>query len=137
MGVYGYSYGSGNWGFIAKNDGAKLESGGFGLGKLALIEDSDPPVIASVSPTGAIKSRTPTLSCTIRDKLSGLALDSGINMYLDGAWVPAEYDIDGAIFSYKVRGALKPGSHKLEIKASDNQGNLTVKTTNFTVSAGK
>ncbi len=135
VGIYGYSYTSGGWNFIGKIDGTKLESGGFGLGKLALIEDNDPPVISSISPSGAAKSKTPVLSCTIRDKVSGLALDSGVSMTIDGLWVPAEYDIDNARFSYKVRNPLKPEAHRLEVVAVDNQGNRITKSANFTVSA--
>jgi hypothetical protein len=134
VGVYGYSYGSGGWNFIGKIDGIRLEANGFGLGKLALIEDNDPPIISSVMPAGRTRSAMPLLSAGIYDKISGLALDSGINMILDGMWVPAEYDIDSGRFSYKVRNSLKAGAHTLEIKAIDNQGNFSNKSITFTVS---
>jgi hypothetical protein len=133
--AYGYSYSTGGWNFIGKIEGTKLEASAFGLGKVALLEDNDPPIISSISPSGIIKSRTPLLSCVVRDRISGLALDSGLSMTIDGIWVPAEYDIDGSRFSYKIKSSLKSGQHQLEIKASDNQGNSAVKTIKFIVTA--
>jgi hypothetical protein len=135
VGVYGYSYSSGGWNFIGKINGTSLEANGFGLGKVALLEDNDPPVISSVSPSGVSKNRAPTISCTLSDRVSGMALDSGLAMTIDGAWVPAEYDIDGSRFSYKVRTPLKSGRHKLEITASDNQGNSATRVVDFTIPA--
>jgi hypothetical protein len=135
VGAYGYSYSTGGWVFIGKIDGSKLEVDAFGLGKVALLEDYDPPVIRSVSPSRMTKSRRPLLSCRISDNLSGLDLDSGLSMSIDGIWVPAEYDIDGGRFSYKVKNSLNYGKHQLEIKAADNQGNVAVKTINFRVAS--
>jgi hypothetical protein len=135
IGAYGYSSGTGGWNFIGKINGDRLEANAFGLGKLALLEDNDPPKISSVSPSGISKTRTPLISCTVGDRISGLALDSGLNMTIDGVWVPAEYDIDGSRFSYKVKSPLKAGKHTVEIKALDNQGNSTTKVTEFSVSA--
>jgi hypothetical protein len=135
IGAYGYFYGTGGWNFIGKIDGTKLEASAFGLGKLALLEDNDPPNISSVSPTGITKTLTPLISCTVSDRISGLALDSGLNMTIDAVWVPAEYDIDGSRFSFKVKTPLKSGKHKVEIKALDNQGNSTTKVTEFSVLA--
>ncbi len=133
--AYGYSYSSGGWNFIGKIDSTKLETSAFGLGKVALLEDNDPPTISSISPSGLTKSRTPLLSCVVRDKISGLALDSGLSMKIDNTWVPAEYDIDGSRFSYKIKSPLKSGKHQLEIRAGDNQGNTTTRTIDFTVTA--
>jgi len=86
-----------------------------------------------VTPSQSTKSRTPQISCSPSDNLSGLALDDGISMSLDGAWVPAEYDIDSGKFWYAVKNPLKPGTHTIEIKAIDNQGNVATKTVNFKV----
>jgi hypothetical protein len=133
VGLYGYSFGGG-WNFIGKIEGTRLEASGLGLGKIAIFEDTTSPMIGSISQVGTINSKTPLLYCIPRDNLSGLALDSGITMTLDDMWVPAEYDIDSGRFSYKVRSPLKAGIHKLEIKVSDNQGNLTAKIVTFTIS---
>jgi hypothetical protein len=131
--IYGYSYTSGGWNFIGRIQGNTLEASGIGLGKLAILEDNLAPVINAITPSQGTKSRTPQLSCTPSDNLSGLALDDGISMSLDGVWVPAEYDIDSGKFRYSVKNPLKPGTHSLEIKAMDNQGNSTTRTTNFKV----
>ena len=131
--IYGYSYTSGGWSFIGKIQGNTLEAFGIGLGKLAIFEDNTAPAINSVTPSKGTKSRTPQLSCFPSDNLSGLALDDGVSMTLDGIWVPAEYDIDSGKFWYDVKNPLKPGSHILEIKATDNQGNSNSITTSFKV----
>jgi hypothetical protein len=131
--IYGYSYTSGGWNFIGKIQGGVLEANGIGLGKLAMLVDDIPPFIAGVTPSKSTKSRTPQISCSPSDKLSGLALDDGISMSLDGAWVPAEYDIDSGKYWYAVKNPLKPGTHTIEIKAADNQGNLSTKSVNFKV----
>ena len=131
--AYGYSYSSGGWSFIGKARGSIIEATALGLGKVAIIEDTNAPLISSVLQSKSTKSRQPNLSCQISDDISGLALDEGISMSLDGFWVPAEYDIDSGKFRYKVRNPLKAGKHLLEMKASDNQGNTAVKSVTFTV----
>jgi hypothetical protein len=133
VGVYGYSEESGKWIFISKIEGTKLEAPGFGLGRIALIEDNEPPIISSVAPTGGTRFRMPLMSCVISDRISGLALDDGISMTLDDTWVPAEFDIDSGRFSYEVGISLKPGKHRLEIMANDNQGNSASETVEFLV----
>jgi len=135
IGVYGYSYTGDDWSYIAGIDGSSLEASGMGLGKLALIEDDEPPVIRFISPSGVVKSRKPLLTCAMSDKISGLELDSGLAMSIDGIWVPAEFDIDTGRFAYRVRSPLGYGKHKLEISASDNQGNSSTRTVYFKVSA--
>jgi hypothetical protein len=55
-------------------------------------------------------------------------------MSIDGKWVPAEFDIDTGRFAYRVRGPLGYGKHKLEISASDKQGNSSTRTVYFGVS---
>jgi hypothetical protein len=137
IGLYAKSIGGNWWIFIGKIDGGKLEANGFGIGELALIEDNDPPIISMVAPVGMIKSSMPTLSCVIKDGISGLALDGGITMTIGDAWVPADYDLNTDKFTYKVRTPLAAGKHKLEIKALDNQGNSITRTAYFTVTRVK
>ncbi len=133
LGAYGYIERKGKWGFIAKAKGPKIEFPGLGLGRIALISDDSPPSISVIRPGGKIRSRRPVLSCVIRDDISGVQLESGLEMKIDGIWVPAEYDIDSKSFQYKVMNNLKSGQHKLEITAFDNQGNKTEKTAYFTI----
>jgi hypothetical protein len=137
VGVYGASGDSKGWNFISKIDGARLEAGGIGLGRIAILEDNISPTISSIAPGGSVTSMTPHLSCVIRDNLSGLSLENGLSMTIDGRWVPAEFDVDTGRFAYRVRNPLKPGRHLLEIKASDNQGNSATKQSSFTVTGKK
>ncbi len=131
-GVYGTS-GSQGWSFISKIDGTRLEANGIGLGKIAILDDDVPPSINAIKPSGNTASATPLLSCLIKDNLSGLALNDGLSMAVDGSWVPAEFDVDTGRFVYRVKNSLKRGKHQLEIKASDNQGNSATKQSFFTV----
>jgi hypothetical protein len=77
------------------------------------------------------------LSCTIRDDLSGVNLDESLSMWIDGIWVPAEYDIDTKRLSYQVRNNLKRTRHRIEIRALDNQGNETATKSYFTIRGGR
>ncbi len=134
-GAYGFMEQKNKWGFIEKANGYSIEFLGVGLGRLAIIEDNEPPIINTIRPRGRIRSRTPNLSCLIRDNISGISLDTDLQMKIDNIWVPAEYDMDTKKFQYKVNSNLKIGKHKLEISVTDNQGNRTSKTSYFTIIA--
>lgn len=133
IGVYGYAPLADKWGFIGTNDGPEIEVKGFGLGKLALVEDNDPPIIGSIGPAGTTRSGKPLLSCVIDDLISGISLENPPDMLVDGIWVPAEYDMDTKEFSYRVRNNLKRGKHSLEIRVYDKQGNKKTSSTFFTI----
>ena len=133
IGAYGYAAHNDAWGFIGRGDGSRIEVEGGGLGRVALIEDNEPPSISYIRPKGEIKARRPTLSCKINDSISGVELDGGLSMKIDGIWVPADFDLGTKKFAYKVRNNLRPGRHKLEIVASDRQGNRKVVTKYFTI----
>jgi len=131
-GAYGYSSAHDKWGFIGTGE-KSIEADGLGLGKVALIDDNDPPAIHSIKPSNSTKSRRPLLSCTIEDKLSGISMEKPPEMWIDGIWVPAEYDLDTKRFAYQVRGSLKTGRHSIKISATDNQGNQSSKIGNFSI----
>jgi hypothetical protein len=133
LGAYGYVPNNNKWGFIEKAKGPRIEFQGLGLGRIALLQDNSPPTISRIRPRGRIRSKKPVLSCTIRDNISGIQLESGLEMKIDGIWVPAEYDLDTKRFRYRVKNNLRSGRHKLEITAFDNQGNKTEKTHYFTI----
>jgi len=133
LGAYGYIENRDKWGFIKKADGSAIDFSGMGLGRIALIDDDSPPTVTTIRPRGKIRSRIPTLSCVIRDNISGIDLETGLEMKIDDIWVPAEYDLDTRKFRYKVKNNLRAGRHKLEITAIDNQGNRTEKTSYFTI----
>ncbi|MEE9553724.1 MAG: hypothetical protein V3W18_05450, partial [candidate division Zixibacteria bacterium] len=136
VGVYGYAPIKDKWGFIGTNSGTVIEINGLGLGKVALIEDDNPPKISNIRPKGRIKSRKPTLSCVITDNISGVKLDATPQMWIDGIWVPAEYDLDTKKFIYRIRNNLKRGKHTINIEAVDKQGNKTRKTASFIIRSG-
>lgn len=136
VGAYGYSVHNDKWGFIGKGEGGKIAVDGIGLGKIALIEDNEPPVIRNVLPSGRIKSRKPLLSCTIKDDISGVDLEGRLSMEIDGLWVPAEFDPDTGKFSYRVKNNLRPGRHNLEIESYDRQGNRQTFERRFTILGG-
>jgi hypothetical protein len=133
VGVYGYSVHNDKWGFIGKTEGSRLAAEGFGLGRIALVEDDEPPIISNVLPRGRIRSRKPQLSCTIRDRISGVDTDQGLSMEIDGIWVPAEFDPDTGKYSYRVKNNLRPGRHSLEIESYDRQGNVNRFKRQFTI----
>ena len=133
IGAYGYSPHNDKWGFIGRGVGSRIDVEGSGLGKIALIVDNEPPSISYIRPKGKIKSRKPLLSCKISDGISGVDLDGGISMKIDGIWVPADYDLSTRKFAYKVRNNLRRGRHKLEIEAYDRQGNKTSISKYFTI----
>jgi len=133
IGAYGYAAHKDKWGFIGKGDASRIEVEGSGLGKVALIEDNEPPSISYIRPKGKIKARRPWLSCKITDRISGVDLEGGLSMKIDGVWVPAEYDLSTKQFAYQVRHNLRPGRHKLDIVAYDRQGNPKTTTKYFTI----
>ncbi len=133
IGAYGYAAHNDKWGFIERGDGTRIEVNGSGLGKIALIEDNEPPSISYIRPKGKIKARRPLLSCKISDGVSGLDLERGLSMKIDGIWVPADYDLNTRKFAYQVRHNLRRGRHKLEIEAYDRQGNKTSISKYFTI----
>jgi len=137
MGMYGQGSDRDKWRFIGTGGDSILTVNGFGLGTVALIEDTLPPNITSVKPSGRIRTGEPLLSCVISDGASGLDLDGFPNIWIDGVWVPAEFDIGGGKFYYQVRNRLERGKHRLEIEALDNQGNRQFSKTFFTVTSGK
>jgi hypothetical protein len=82
--------------------------------------------ITGVGPTGRIASSRPTIRATVRDEGTNLS-KRDIRLYLDGSEkIGFHYDRVSGRLSYRVRGALAPGTHRVEIeaeaKSGDNQG---------------
>ncbi|GAG49088.1 unnamed protein product, partial [marine sediment metagenome] len=133
IGAYGYAAYKDKWGFIGTGNGSRIEVEGLGLGRVALIEDNEPPSISYIRPKGRIKARRPLLSCRITDGVSGVDLDGGLSMKIDGIWVPADYDLSTEKLTYRVRHNLRSGRHKLDIVACDRQGNPKTVAKYFTI----
>ena len=133
--LYYYSPGKNRWYYVGKQSGELIKGETTGGGKFGLIEDNQPPTISRVKPGGGrtTTDRTPYLSCSIDDDLSGISKESQLEMLIDGLWIPAYYDIDSRKFSYQVQHPLRTGNHVLQINAIDNQGNKASVKAKFTI----
>lgn len=70
------------------------------------------------------------ISFLLMDNLSGILADS-IKLYIDGRWVPAEYDIDKKILTYRVLFSdidlqLNSGKHEINLQIMDRVHNKTL-----------
>ena len=78
--------------------------------------------ITGVGPTGRIASSRPTIRATVRDEGTNLS-KRDIKLYLDGSEkIRFHYDRVSGRLSYRVRGALAPGTHRVEIEAEAESG---------------
>ncbi len=82
--------------------------------------------ITGVGPTGKIASSYPTIRAKVRDEGANLS-KRDIRLYLDGSEkIRFHYDRVSGRLSYNVRGALSPGTHRVEVEAGaefgDNRG---------------
>jgi len=67
---------------------------------------------------------------SLKDNLSGILADS-IKLYIDGRWVPAEYDIDRSTLTYRVLFSdldpkLSKGKHFIDLRIMDRVYNKTI-----------
>ncbi|KPJ49146.1 MAG: hypothetical protein AMJ41_03505, partial [candidate division Zixibacteria bacterium DG_27] len=104
-----------------------------------LLEDSEPPRISRLYPSSGSKltHRTPRIFAQLRDDLSGIVREDDIEVTIDGAWVPAEYDYETEELSYRVPRPLKYGKHTLVVSATDACGNKTIRRSVFTIVESK
>jgi hypothetical protein len=78
--------------------------------------------ITGVGPTGRIASSRPTIRARVRDEGTNLS-KRDIRLYLDGSEkIGFHYDRVSGRLSYRVRGALAPGTHRVEIEAEAESG---------------
>ena len=78
--------------------------------------------VTGVGPTGRIASSRPTIRATVRDEGTNLS-KRDIRLYLDGSEkIRFHYDRVSGRLSYRVRGALAPGTHRVEIEAEAESG---------------
>ena len=86
------------------------------------------PSITGVAPTGKIASSRPTIRATVRDE--GINLSKrDISLYLDGSEkIRFHYDRVSGRLRYRVRGALSPGTHWVEIEAEAESGDSQVRS---------
>lgn len=85
------------------------------LGIFTTALDTIPPQITLVR-------RYKKISGFIKDELSGVD-PNALNFYLDGEWVPVDYDITTGRFDFVPMERVKRGYHFFKIVAYDNMGN--------------
>jgi hypothetical protein len=84
--------------------------------------------ITGVGPTGRIASSRPTIRATVRDEGVNLS-KRDISLYLDGSEkIGFHYDRVSGRLRYRVRGALSPGTHWVEIEAEAESGDSQVRS---------
>ncbi len=84
--------------------------------------------ITGVGPTGKIANPRPTIRATVRDEGTNLS-KRDISLYLDGSEkVRFHYDRVSGRLRYRVRGALSPGTHWVEIEAEAESGDSQVQS---------
>ena len=84
--------------------------------------------ITGVGPTGRIASSRPTIHATVRDAGTDLS-KRDISLYLDGSEkIRFRYDRVSGRLRYRVRGALSPGTHRVEIEAEAESGDSQVRS---------
>lgn len=99
-----------------------------------LIYDREPPQIRFMSPkiSRGLNTRYPKFKFKIGDGLSGINSDS-VEAYIDGEWIPLDYDQQRASVYVKVKDALPSGKHILILKCADKCGNENSMELNFRV----
>jgi len=103
---------------------------------VGVYRDTIPPTIRITSPRPdmVVRVRRPLLVASVRDDGSGFAKsDEAMEMRLNGAWVPAEYDPEKDTLTYQPAAALSLGRHTLVVRARDRVGNERSASLEFTM----
>ena len=134
-----YQWDEGEWDYIEEQQQsallkktAQLKE----LGTIALLRDSEPPLITAVFPGNGGRFRSAgisAISATIKDLLSGIQDDHAITVSLDGQILYAEYNAPKDFIRYKLSQRLENGQHTLIISAHDRAKNSTTVTSTFSV----
>ncbi len=137
LGVY-YRGSRGRWIFIdnqldekAQVVSAKVLS----FEDFTLIRDEIAPEISQVRPASnaRLRNRTPLISATVRDRLSGIRSEKDLEIRLDGKRIIAAYDPERHRLAYKVAEPLQPGEHEIMVMALDKCKNVSIHKTSFSI----
>ncbi len=125
-----------DWEFIDNNYDAShhtIWAKVFSLETFALLVDEEPPEITAIRPgyDTRISSRTPLISVSIRDKLSGIGNETNIVLRLDERKLIAEYDPERDRVFYQIKEPLPPGRHVITVWTQDRAKNESTKTSGF------
>ncbi|MBD3233223.1 MAG: peptidoglycan DD-metalloendopeptidase family protein, partial [candidate division Zixibacteria bacterium] len=99
-------------------------------GRFALVADYDPPELTLMEPRNGTHLRASSefaIRYRLTDNFAGLGNEEDLDLYLDGNWVPAEYDPDRDLVEFIPYRKLNKGKHTLLIQVRDmcnNQTNL-------------
>jgi hypothetical protein len=122
-GIVSYAGGKYSYGFVS----GEMNS----LGDYAVTTDTVPPTVKLSFARGANLTGRSQFTATIRDSFSGI---KSYEMLVDGQWILAEYDAKNDLLICRPeKSRLKENTlHQLELKVTDNLGNLTVISSEFT-----
>ncbi len=96
--------------------------------------DTTAPSLTRVSPREGARVRSGVMiRARIEDNGSGIASDSLLSVWLDGEWIPPEYDPEQHLLVAHPWKPLSRGEHTLEIHVQDWAGNITIRTRKFKV----
>ncbi len=91
-------------------------------GKFALAADYDPPKLTLMEPRNGTKLKASNefaIRYKLTDNFAGLGSEEDLDLYLDGDWVPAEYDPDRDLVEFIPLGELGRGKHTLLLRVRD------------------
>ena len=104
-------------------------------GIFAAVFDLQEPDIQDLSlqPHQTVYDSRPVVQFVLRDTLSGIDENQGIDIRLDRKWMIPEWDPETGMCTLQPLEPLKEGDHQLAIKVKDRAGNLAEAYRIFTV----
>lgn len=135
LGIYKWN-GRNYWTFVDKERDSSVITGKVrNFGVFALLADTVPPRIASITPASGtvITQRQPRVAASVWDASSGIWREKDMIMRIDGKALIVEYDPEENRIFAKPRKPLSPGSHKLEVIIRDICGNESRRATTFRI----
>lgn len=137
LGIYARDN-DGDWHYLGKNRIATsnlLTVSLSSLESVALLKDTDPPVINRIAPAdgAVISQKRPVITAWFDDEVSGIAGENEMGMYLDDTKLIAEWDPILKKIFYIPREDLNPGTHSVRFEVIDNMENRAEKTWSFTI----
>lgn len=98
------------------------------LGTFALAQDTIAPTLSLNITDSTAVSRN--LTASIKDDLSGFSNDVLPNSFIDGDWIPTEYDPEKNVLTVDIR-AIEPGLYLWKVEALDVCGNAVADSVRF------
>lgn len=108
----------------------------YSLEAVAILQDTINPVIKNIFPGSGGKYRSQdirTFSARVEDELAGIQNEGAITMILDGRSLLFEYLPIKKTVVYRLDEPLESGEHTLSITATDQVGNASTRTVEFSV----